>query len=534
MAVSSPQRPVIAASWRRSRHAGLVEDVRPEPSLADVAAADPLLDAARPVLARAAEALSGTSTALLLVDAGCRLVTRVTSDATLEGLLTAAGAVTGADFQETTMGTTALGTTAEVRSDVVINSGEHYLEQFRIMSCFGRPIIHPATRRLAGTICMTEIADRMNPLSVPLIHGVVDDIAERLLDRSRADNRTVIAAFERACMRRDAGVAAVGHDVQLTNSLAAQFLGPGDFATLRLLAAEAFAPETVTLVSGVTMEVLVQRVPGVTHAAVFMLRPADHDVMSAAGFAVHAKGSPTTAVCGESGTGRTTRARMLAGDAIYVDVAAGLLDGRAPNVPVLLRHARTAGRPLVIDGIDFLDGRSLALLRTAVTTAAPEQPPLVLVSGPPGELTAAAAAVVACCGVRVDLAPLRRRETELAATVQQLLAGIDDRLTLNADAADCLVTQEWPGNLTELRIVLQQAAAATLRRGDRQVSGADLPDSHRTPTRVGRLLGRERAERQAIISALDAADRNKSRAAKALGISRTTLYTRMRALDIRS
>ncbi|HQV16900.1 MAG TPA: helix-turn-helix domain-containing protein, partial [Gordonia sp. (in: high G+C Gram-positive bacteria)] len=54
------------------------------------------------------------------------------------------------------------------------------------------------------------------------------------------------------------------------------------------------------------------------------------------------------------------------------------------------------------------------------------------------------------------------------------------------------------------------------------------------PTRAGRLLGRERAERQAIISALDAADRNKSRAAKALGISRTTLYTRMRALDIRS
>ena len=262
-----------------------------------------------------------------------------------------------------------------------------------------------------------------------------------------------------------------------------------------------------------------------THAAVFMLRPADHDVMSAAGFAVHAKGSPTTAVCGESGTGRTTRARMLAGDAIYVDVAAGLLDGRAPNVPcaaTACAHRRTTARHR---WNRLPRRRSLALLRTAVTTAAPEQPPLVLVSGPPGELTAAAAAVVACCGVRVDLAPLRRRETELAATVQQLLAGIDDRLTLNADAADCLVTQEWPGNLTELRIVLQQAAAATLRRGDRQVSGADLPDSHRTPTRVGRLLGRERAERQAIISALDAADRNKSRAAKALGISRTT-FTR--------
>ena len=88
---------------------------------------------------------------------------------------------------------------------MVISSGEHYLEQFRIAGCFGRPDHssgRPQTRRHH---LHDEIADRMNPLSVPLIHGVVDDIAERLLDRSRADNRTVIAAFERACMRRDAG-----------------------------------------------------------------------------------------------------------------------------------------------------------------------------------------------------------------------------------------------------------------------------------------------------------------------------------------
>jgi transcriptional regulator of acetoin/glycerol metabolism len=45
-------------------------------------------------------------------------------------------------------------------------------------------------------------------------------------------------------------------------------------------------------------------------------------------------------------------------------------------------------------------------------------------------------------------------------------------------------------------------------------------------------MGLEQAERQAIVAALAAAEGNKSTAATALGISRTTLYARIRALGI--
>nr|WP_221247126.1 helix-turn-helix domain-containing protein [Gordonia humi] len=528
-----PHRDVIAASWRRVASSGLQHDDRPTPVLSDIASSDPLLDAARPVLARAAETLNGTETALLLVDSDSRMVARVSADATLERRLEEAGAVDGAAFGENSMGTTALGTTAEVRGDVVINSAEHYLEQFRSLSCFGRPIVHPATRRLAGIICMTEVAERINPLSVPLIRGLVDDIADRLLSRSHAEHRAVVAAFEHASARRDVAVAAVGDDLQLTNALAAQVLAPGDFGTLRLLVEERRAPSTITLVSGVTADILVDHVPGVRHAAVFRLRPRQ-DAPPSTSLTSPTSTATTVAICGESGTGRTAHAATITGpdDAVVIDVAATILDGSPVDVAAVLRGSRLSGRGVVIDGADLLDERALRLLHAAVAVRGATDPPIVVVTGPADSLSSPVAALAACCRRRITLQPLRQRTTELASIGQEVLQRIDSRLELHSDAADALVCQEWPGNLTELTIVLGRAAESAMHRGSRAVGVVDLPEEYRGSTRASKLMGMEQAERQAILEALEHADGNKSHAAKSLGISRTTLYARIRALGI--
>ncbi|NLG46109.1 helix-turn-helix domain-containing protein [Gordonia sp. (in: high G+C Gram-positive bacteria)] len=533
MTTQLPHRDVIAASWRRAQSSGLAPDDRPAPTLSDITSADPLLDAARPVLARAAEVLNGTKTALLLVDDRSRMVARVSADASLERGLAEAGAVDGAAFTESAMGTTALGTTAEVRGDVIINGDEHYLEQFRSLSCFGRPIIHPATRRVAGVICMTEVAPRINPLSVPLIRGLVDDIAERLLSRSHSDHRAVIAAFEKASRRRDLAVAAVGDDLQLTNALAASLLSPGDFGTLRMMADDASDRDRiVTLVSGISADVAIDRVPGVRHSAVFRLRPRiEHD--TAAYAPPRTADAASVAVCGEPGTGRTTRAESLVpDDHVRLDVAAALLDGTAPDVGDAIRRARSLGTGLVVDGADLLDDRSLRLLQAAIAAHEPGRPPIVVVSEPTAGGASSLAALIACCRQRVTLPPLRQRSGELAAIGQQLIARRDPLLELSSDAADALVCQEWPGNLTELSIVLDEAAATVLARGARLVTATDLPADYRGSTRASRLMGREQAERQAIVDALETAAGNKSHAAKALGVSRTTLYARIRALGI--
>ncbi|ROZ89470.1 sigma-54-dependent Fis family transcriptional regulator [Gordonia sp. OPL2] len=535
----TPRRSVIEHSWRRSALSGVRPDDATPTALADIASADPLLDAARPVLDDAAVRLADTDLSLLLVDHECRMVTRVAFGSAVERTLDEVGASPGVPFGEDFVGTTALGTPAETRGGVVVNSSEHYLEQFKSISCFGQPIIHPATRRLAGIICMSEIADRINPLAVPFVNGIVADIADRLLDRSRAHQRRVLDAFQRAAPRRDLAVAAIGDDLQLTNALAAELLSPTDIGALRIVATDPGLRETVlplTLVSGAEVEVAVEPVAGVRGAALFRFRP----VVVAPPPRPTSVGAPSAvsvAVSGEPGTGRSTRALALAADVgsadppVIVDVADDLIAGRQPDIPASVARAREVRAPLIVDGADLLDDRAVALLgRVAGLSSA--STPLIVVSGPRDQAAAGVAALLARCATRVDLPPLRHRVSELGALAAGVLTDIDPTMTLSGGATDALLCQDWPGNFSELGSVLRQAAAACRMRAGRVIEPADLPPAYRTTSRAAHLSGREQAERTAIVEALDRAQGNKVHAARELGISRTTLYARMRALGV--
>jgi len=505
----------------------------------DVSSADPLLDAARPVLDDAAIRLASTDVSLLLVDHECRMVSRVAFGTTVERALDRLGAAPGVHFSEEAVGTTALGTPAEIRGGVAINSSEHYLEQFKSVSCFGQPIIHPATRRLAGIICMTEVADRINPLAVPLVNELVAGIADRLLDRSRARQRRVLDAFQRAAGRRDIGVAAIGDDLQLTNTVAAGLLSPTDIGTLQVLASDP-SPRArmipMTLVSGVTAEVHVEPVSGVRGAALFRFRPVDAPIAIPVASATRVTAHSSISITGEPGTGRTTNALAVAADytavpPVVVDVAQDLISGVIPDVPQLVTSSRRNGAPLIIDGADLLDDRSITLLGASIARATSEAPILV-VSGPRDRAGSHLGAMLARCTSSVELTPLRHRSANLAALVADALAGHDSGLTLSGPATDALLSQDWPGNFVELHTVLTQAAHNCRTRAGRVIEPPDLPAAYRTTSRVAHLSGREQAERAAIVEALDRAYGNKVRAARDLGISRTTLYSRMRALDI--
>jgi transcriptional regulator of acetoin/glycerol metabolism len=135
-------------------------------------------------------------------------------------------------------------------------------------------------------------------------------------------------------------------------------------------------------------------------------------------------------------------------------------------------------------------------------------------------------------GARFQLPPLRERSDRLA-LINRILEEESSACTiamqLGSAALECLLGYRWPGNVRELRHVLRYACAVCethlilLSDLPEHLSGRRLNDSASADT-VERCAS---PERQALIDALVRHCWKPTPAAKALGISRATLYRRV-------
>jgi DNA-binding NtrC family response regulator len=141
---------------------------------------------------------------------------------------------------------------------------------------------------------------------------------------------------------------------------------------------------------------------------------------------------------------------------------------------------------------------------------------------------------------RIDVPPLRERASDVPLLVEAALTRLRERapydraLAVSALAMRLLRGHEWRGNVRELFAVVESAA---VRAGGRRIEAQHLPAPIRDPSGGNASSPRYSApadadERAAILAALDATDGVKQKAADLLGMSRTTLWRRMRDLDL--
>jgi len=155
----------------------------------------------------------------------------------------------------------------------------------------------------------------------------------------------------------------------------------------------------------------------------------------------------------------------------------------------------------------------------------------------------------------IEVPPLRARREDIEPIARLLLSRAGARtgreLRLSPEAVRVLLSYPWPGNVRELENALE--FAATVAQGQ-TVQPEDLPPEilspaepvaaqeppaeaspAASPAAPRRLLFLRRAtpaDRDVIRRALEAAGWNRAEAANALGISRSTLWRRMRALGL--
>jgi DNA-binding NtrC family response regulator len=149
----------------------------------------------------------------------------------------------------------------------------------------------------------------------------------------------------------------------------------------------------------------------------------------------------------------------------------------------------------------------------------------------------------------LDVPPLRERKEDVVLLANWFLAQLIDEIpwaqgaAFASDAIDALVAHDWPGNVRELRNTVAQALVARdgelirrehvrfARSPDRGSSAPD-PSGARPPIDArGETL--EDVEARHVARALDRHAWNLSRAAKTLGIARSTLRERIARLGLR-
>jgi len=133
---------------------------------------------------------------------------------------------------------------------------------------------------------------------------------------------------------------------------------------------------------------------------------------------------------------------------------------------------------------------------------------------------------------RLKLPPLRERLDDLPLLVAWFLGQFRasfarPQLDISTEAMDCLLEHSWPGNVRELRSAIESAVIKC--RGS-VIQPGDLP-----PEVFGGLVAAKSVvaitgtdERQRLIQALKQTNGNRAAAARLLGISRPTLYRRLK------
>ena len=135
--------------------------------------------------------------------------------------------------------------------------------------------------------------------------------------------------------------------------------------------------------------------------------------------------------------------------------------------------------------------------------------------------------------VAVDVPPLRARLDDVEPLAQHLLARIAARhgrpFRLSPDTIRVLLRHTWPGNVRELESAIEHGAVVAKTH---IIEPADLPPDVTRSFDDPRFRGADHGELQQIRAALDAHHWNREATARSLGMSRTTLWRKMRELRL--
>lgn len=549
-----------------------------------------LLRAARGEIEALYQDARQTGTIVILTDAA-GVVLATVGDAVFAERAARVALRPGVDWDEATVGTNAIGLALAEAREVAVSGGEHFFIQHAILSCSAVPIFDPRGRiagvldlsnsaEVPQTHTMALVRRAVEQIERRMFEAEARDMTRLHLHADRmliGGSHEGVLAFDhgRLVGANRAGLGLVGLDWPA--------IGTVDFEQVFPNTRLRFAEDDISRIRTAAGSTLFARLemprrPVAPPAVPFrqaardkagpppILDPAtrlhlDRAVrLSDAGVAV--------LVEGEIGTGKGMFARQMHdrgrrrdGPFVVVDCselvdesADGTLfgdQGMGTSDPATVSPGQIAdatGGTLVLVGVEALAPATQRRLARALRDGmvrpqdgAPARPidcALVTISEARLSDLASRGVVIAelylhLSAYTVDLAPVRRHpdRTGLIAGLWLQVASGAAVERLRPDALALLAAYEWPGNVRQILTTL--GALAVLAEAGEEIGPGALPQDVRGAVPVGdgtppaAEAGLESITLAAMRAALDAEKGNMSRAARRLGVHRSTLYRRL-------
>ncbi|WP_227022227.1 helix-turn-helix domain-containing protein [Dietzia maris] len=538
----SPDADPLDLAWRRSELSGLTpHSARPGAPDPRAARSHRLTEAARPVMDGLDTVLQDTGASLVLADREGRVIRTARDNARISRMLLRRGVDEGAELTEEALGNNGIGTALETRAGVFIHGEQHFAEVLRDFVCYGHPIIDPLTRRLVGAVNLTGMTADASRLFAPFVRKVVADIEARYVDTARADDRELWRRFVERTRSSDTATCAFGDEVVLASHSSLERLDSRDLLTLRRLVERDDVGEVVELSVGAVgvatsrigrrghlLDLTFPESPGAPAPATTPATTLAPRIVAAA----PATAVRSHAVRGPSGSGRSTTARAIAGTGASHLRLAEADDAATAWREMVAPALRERSGPVILDDIDLLDDADLRRLATRMESAGDH---LVVVTSR-DDPRPAVTAILDLCDRRTEVRPLHERGTEGEEIVRRMVADLAARRgmrppTVTARFVEAACVLDLPNGLVTLRAALGDCLTRLEQKCAVTLDVDALPSRSRSarPPRPGELA---RGEYDAIVAALSECGGVRSRAARRLGISRTTLYARMREFGL--
>jgi transcriptional regulator of acetoin/glycerol metabolism len=562
-------RPEIAHSWQRSISSGVDPDASSRVCDTSFKPEGPLWTVGRVVLAKCQQRVAGTTAAVMLADRKGRVLHRVTGDDRLARAFDSRRVVCGASFDESLAGTNAIGSALEVEDTFVVHGGEHFQSALQPFSCAAVPIRHPMTSQLLGALNVAcrygDAQDRLLPFATE----AAQEIVRRIYLASSRIERLLLERYLSAERRSGRAVIALNDQIVIGNPAATRILdqiGQGALweNAARVIGRRTGAESTLTLESGATILTTCMPIE-------------DGDSVVGALVELEIVSPRSSRVCqperdrlppglaGRSAAWRSAwdQGRTFRDSALPLLVSGEAGVGKLALVTALFGAEREEGRVRVFEGaLQPVDGASAWI--QAVRAALPEEGLVVvirhlealhddaaqalgsLIDATQGKGARLVGTLTRGEGIRpayarlvdrfdvaaVEVPPLRDRAEDLP----ELLAMLSERHAAGGvpprwmpEAVQTLSRLDWAANVRQLENVVRRVLA-TRRTTD--IRAKDLPEDVRFQAPRRKLSYIERVELDAIKTALQRARGNKVEAAELLGMSRATLYRKIRSFGV--